>query len=199
MDGQEERLGRPEETQTRVPGPKSRTSGRVGPDERIAAERDRQEREFTEDRDLTDEERLEMFRDSQYQSVLPDLPQFPGFHTFWATTTNARDTIQRRIRLGYKPIRVEECPGWEGIGLQTGDYAGVIGVNEMIAMRLPLKLYNLYMHESHHAAPLAEEEKLRAQTANLRDEAESRGSLIEEGDGTANIVQKAVPPQEFYA
>lgn len=198
MDGRDERLGSEEGALQGAP-PRRPSTKRIPADERIAEEREATERELTEERELTDEERLELFMDAQYQSVLPDLPKLPGFHVCYLTTTNARDSIQNRLRLGYKLIRVEECPGWEGIAVQSGDYAGVIGVNEMVAAKLPMRLYNLYMKQAHHLAPLAEEMKLRAQTRGVEDALRAAGSAImEEGDGTANIVQQAEPP-EFHA
>ena len=49
---------------------------------------------------------------------------------------------------------------------KTGEYAGCIAVNEMIAAKLPESLYQRYMKEAHHDAPLREEDKL-AEVAEL--------------------------------
>ena len=201
MDEREESLGSPPgEPQTkRGPGRAPRQPRDVVSDERIAAERESNDREFSEDRELTEDERLELFRDSMSQSVLPDLPAMPGFHVFWATTTNARDSVQWRIRIGYRPIRAEECPGWEGVTIKSGEYAGIIAVNEMLAMRIPLSLYNRYMREVHHTAPLAEQEKIRAQIRRVSDDAASRGSRVIEGDGMAELARRVAPPSEFVS
>jgi hypothetical protein len=158
-------------------------------DDRLAGERERDERDIDEDRELTDEDRLEMFKDSLQQSVLPSLPNFPGWHCFWATTTNPRDSIQRRLMLGYKLIRIEEFPGWEGTGVKVGASDGIVGMNEMVAMRIPLRLYHKYMLEAHHRAPLAEEEKIRSAIEGAKAEA-GRDLVVEEGDGTADLVQR---------
>ena len=198
MDAREQGLGdRDAESPKRGPGRPPRDAARVAPDERLAAEREATDREMTEDRDLTEDERLELFRDSLQQSVLPDLPGFPGYHTFWATTTNPRDSIQRRIMLGYKPIRVEECPGWEGVGMTVGGVDGVVSVNEMVGMRIPLSLYNRYMREVHHRLPLSEEEKLRSQIEAQKDAARRLGSRLDEGDGMEELVQRAEPMPSF--
>lgn len=157
-------------------------------------ERERVEREFTEDRDLTEDDRLELFRDSQAQSVLPDLPPMPGYHLFWATTNNPRDSISWRLRLGYRLLRLEDVPGWDSVGVTAGGIDGVVGINEMVAMCVPLTLYNKYMREVHHNLPLAEEEKLAAQTDEFREKAASRGVRVDVGDGTAALVQKGKPP-----
>ncbi len=139
-----------------------KVSGRNSRPTSSASRQDRRlnNREVTGDRKMSDEERLAEFRKSFYNSVLPDLPVIPGFHTCWLTTTNPRDSLAARARLGYEPIRSEEVPGWEFVTLKTGDYAGCIGVNEMIAAKVPLELYEAYMYEAHHVQPLQEEQKL---------------------------------------
>jgi hypothetical protein len=198
VDGREGSLGAaPGEPPRRGPGRAPRQPRDVVSDERIAAEREGNDREFTEDREMTEDERLELFRDSLIQSVLPDLPAMPGFHVFWATTTNARDSISWRIRIGYRPIRAEDCPGWQGVTISSGEYAGVIAVNEMLAMRIPLSLYNRYMREVHHNMPLAEQEKIRAQIRNVSNDAARRGSKVTEGDGMAELGRRVAPPPEF--
>jgi len=39
------------------------------------------------------------------------------------------------MRLGYELIRADEIPGFEHLGLKSGDYPGVIGVNEWLPPR----------------------------------------------------------------
>ena len=190
MSDREETLGQPEAQPKRAPGQQARIRSLLS-DGREGNERAAHDREATEDRELNEEDRLEVFRDSLQQSVLPDLPAIPGYHVFWATRTNARDSIQWRLRIGYELIRVEESPGFENLAVQSGDYAGVIGVNEMLAMKIPLTLYNKYMYEVHHRMPLAEEEKVRRQIDAGKSDARARGTTLDEGDGMADIVQRA--------
>lgn len=197
MSGIDGRLGAED---TEAPRPRGRppASSRRQPDERIAAEREYEDRDHTEDREMSEDERFEMFMASQYQSVLPDLPRKPGYHTCWLTTSNPRDTIQARIRMGYRLIRVEDCPGWEGVGLKTGDYSGIIGVNEMVAAEIPERLYQRMMAQVHHVMPLSEEEKIRDMTDRLAENAERVGGKLQEGDGQANVVQRArLAPDSF--
>tara|TARA_R110002126_G_scaffold55928_6_gene149902 strand:+ start:5753 stop:6328 length:576 start_codon:yes stop_codon:yes gene_type:complete len=118
------------------------------------------DRKVTEDRQLTDEERLDEFRMSSFQSALPDIPGIDGYHVCWLTTENPRDPVHARMRMGYEPIKSSDIPGWEHASLKTGEYAGCIGINEMVAFKLPIHLYEAYMKEAHHTAPLAEEEAL---------------------------------------
>ena len=146
-------------------------------------------REVTERRETSEDDRLEMFRNQLFNDALPDLPEIPGYHLCWLTTTNPRDPIHRRTQLGYEPVKPEEVPGMEYASVKTGEYAGLIAVNEMLAFKLPLSLYERFMQEAHHNAPNREEGKL-ADTANfLRDQLRSAGSTISEGDGMQDMHQ----------
>lgn len=149
-----------------------------------------QDRAVTENRALSDEDRVAMFRQQFFQSSLPDLPKIPGWHMCWLTTTNTRDSIQTRIRLGYEPVKPEDVPGWEYATLKTGDWAGFIGVNEMLAFKLPISLYEMYMKEAHHDAPLREEEKLTDTAEFLEEQAKASKSRVTMGDGHAEIGQQ---------
>lgn len=142
-----------------------------------------QDRASTENRTISDDERVEMFRQQFHQSSLPDLPKLDGWHLCWLTTTNPRDSIQMRIRLGYEPVKPEDVPGWEYATLKTGDWQGFIGVNEMLAFKLPISLYEKYMREAHHDAPLREEEKLTDTQDFLEQQARASKSRVDMGDG----------------
>jgi len=157
----------------------------------VASRRSRamDDRTVTEDREMTEDDRLEMFRMQLFANVLPDLPDIPGYHMCWLSTTNGSDPIARRIRLGYTPVRSEDIPGFEYASQKTGEWAGCVGINEMLAFKLPLSLYEKFMQEAHHNAPNREEGKL-ADTANfLRDQLRSAGSAIYEGDGMQELHQ----------
>ena len=148
-----------------------------------------EDRAVTENRVVTDDERVEMFRQQFFQSSLPDLPKIPGWHTCWLTTTNQRDSIQMRIRLGYEPVKPEDVPGWEYATLKTGDWQGFIGVNEMLAFKLPISLYEKYMKEAHHDAPLREEEKLTDTAEFLEQQARASKSKLQVGEGNMEMGQ----------
>jgi hypothetical protein len=150
-----------------------------------AARRSRgmEDRQVTQNREVSEDERLEMFRMQMYNDALPDLPNIPGYHVCWLTTTNPRDPIHRRVQLGYEPVKASEVPGMEYASIKTGEWAGLIGVNEMIAFKLPESLYQRFMKEAHYDAPLREEDKLEETAQLMRDQAERSGSKLIEGDG----------------
>ena len=199
MDIDESRLGSDDgEPARRRPGRPSRAFHQSVADGRERAERGDEERETVEDRELSDDERLVLFRSSLHQTVLPDLPPMPGYHVCWLTTTNPRDSIPNRMRLGYELVRLDSIPGWDGLSLKTGDYAGCVGINEMVAARIPLSLYNRYMREVHHAMPMSEEEKMKERVDLMKHQAKQAGASVYEGDGTAEIVQRARPMADLY-
>jgi hypothetical protein len=169
---------------------------RASEDSRV--NRHSKKRSVKKKRELSDSKRLDMFRKQFFQASLPDLPKIKGFHVCWLTTTNPRDPIHGRMRLGYTPIRAHEVPGYEALKLSSGDHAGAIGVNEMVAFKLPLHLYRAYMKEAHHDQPLSEERKLRVAVDMANESLESQGlrrkTRIIEADGNEELGRARRPP-----
>jgi hypothetical protein len=148
-----------------------------------------QDRAVTENREVSDDDRLSMFRQQFFQAALPDLPKIPGYHVCWLTTTNPRDTVNMRMRLGYEPVKPEDIPGWEATSIKSGEWTGFIGVNEMLAFKIPTSLYERFMQEAHHDAPLRELEKLTDTAEFMKQQAESSGTTMFEGDGMQDLRQ----------
>jgi len=173
---------------------KKKSDGRLNSDQSGArADRRMEDRNVTQDRELSDDERVAEFRQQFFQSALPDLPHIPGYHVCWLTTENPRDPVHSRMRLGYEPIRETDIPGWEHASIQSGEWQGCIGVNEMLAFKLPLELYEQYMRINHHEQPLAEEEKLSASIRAMHKA--SKGAVeLELEDGTAALGVAPDPP-----
>lgn len=174
-------------------------------DARLKREASESRRDRSEDdretRELSDEARIEEFRNQLFQSILPDLPKIKGFHCIWLSTSNKQDPIARRIQLGYSPIKASEAPGFEYASIKTGDYIGMIGVNEMIAFKLPLNLYEAYMRHNHHEQPLAEEGKLASieevieQAARVNRRAKVS---VEQEEGMEELgVDRHIRPDQF--
>lgn len=153
-----------------------------------------QDRPITEDREMTDQERLDALRFNTFNQTLPDLPNIPGFHSIWLTTTNPRDSIQSRIRMGYEQITQADVPHWENYSIKTGDYAGAFGVNEMLAFKLPNRLYKMYMKENHHDAPNREEEKLNATLMLIKENAERSKARVDVEEGTGEMGRGPLRP-----
>jgi len=88
------------------------------------ADRETEDRKVTENREVTDDDRLEMFRQQLFNDALPDLPNLAGWHVCWLTTTNSRDPIHRRMQLGYQPVTSAEAMGLEYATQKLGSGSG---------------------------------------------------------------------------
>jgi hypothetical protein len=153
------------------------------------------ERAVTENRELSDSERREAYRKALYQTHLPDLPPIKGHHVCWLTTTNPKDSIPGRLRLGYELIKASEIPGFEYANVKTGEYAGYIGVNEMLAAKIPLPLYEDFMTISHHEQPLEEEGSILAEVMKSQGETQGLIGNVQLYGGTAQLGNGPAPPR----
>lgn len=114
-------------------------------------------------------ERRVSMRAEFMEFALPTPPKHDGWHYFWWSTTAQHDPLQRRIRLGYEVVTSEMLPGFGDFRVKNGQHEGAIGVNEMILLRIPQHLYQSYMQEVHHTAPLEEEGRLDVQWQLTKD------------------------------
>lgn len=167
-----------------------------GGESEVRKDRAMEDRHVTENRELSDAQRIAEFEAKFMESVLPTLPPIPGMHTFWASTTHNQQTVASLVRLGYKPVKKSDVPGWDLAGtLATGEYAGCIGMNEMIAFMLPLDLYQAYMEINHHKRPLSEEEKLKANLAHMNETARTKGgAVLGVGEGFDQFARRRETP-----
>jgi hypothetical protein len=177
----------------------NRSDRRLGSDSR----RDRrQDSRMAEDgRTLNDDERLDEFRRANVNNVLPNLPKIRGYHVIWLTTKHPSDTIASRLRMGYELIKPAEIPEYKSMSMKTGDYGNVIQCNEMIAAKIPLHLYQMYMREAHHDAPLLEEQKLVDAEEAVKDQMASvatrgrKAVKIEREEGMEDLAKDRPAPQ----
>lgn len=140
-----------------------------------------------------------MFSDEWTQSALPKLPEMPGWHLCWLSTTNSYDSIDKRIRLGYVPVKTEEIPGFENFRVKAGEHAGFIACNEMLLFKIPMEVYQDIMLHMHHEKPMEEAEKIRVQLENLQGARDSSGRSLGrvEGEGFGEI-ERSVPTPVFH-
>ena len=157
-----------------------------------------QNRQVTEDREQTDAERLAIFNAAHDEAMLPNIPPIPGYHVVWLTSNNTRDTLAMRHRQGYVPVTEDDVKGFQFSTDKGGVQDGLIRVNEMVAYKLPMSLYNLYMQQNHHFKPAQEETKLTDTATNLKKQAEKNGSDVDEGDGVEALRKlEHIPVPDF--
>ena len=148
------------------------------------------DRAVTENRELSDAERIEMFRMQHFQHVLPDLPKIPGYHVVWLSTNNQADTIHRREMLGYTPLTESDVAGWNfhKSSMKTGDAGtGLITINEMVAYKIPENLYQAFMTEAHHRGPNGMDEKLIMDTEAMKEQAKRNKTYLETFEGNNDL------------
>ena len=143
------------------------------------------------------DERRKMWKDEWTQSALPNVPEIPGWHLCWLSTTNSYDSIDKRIRLGYVPVKAEELPGMENNRVKAGEHVGFIACNEMLLYKIPNEIYQDVMAHFHHEAPLEEANKIRVQAESMQQrDSSGRGLSQVEGDGLGDI-DKPLPAPMF--
>lgn len=155
--------------------------------ERVRQGRRFRERAATADRELTDAERLEAFRRSNFQHRLPDIPIIDGYHVCWLSKTNSAVPIHSYLRMGYELIQADQLPGFEYAKQVAGDYPGCIMVNEMVAAKIRIELYRSYMQIAHHDEPLAQASSINRNMQGKADELRAGKSRLEIGDGTKEL------------
>ena len=130
-------------------------------------------------------ERLEAFRDKWQNSALPDLPPgiLPGFHLCWLSTTNNYDSIDKRMALGYEPVKASELgKGFENLGkMSSGKFEGCVSCNEMVLFKLPEEIYQEVMKMLHLEDPLEHQRNITAAVRSSAQEGKGGRSILEGG------------------
>ena len=148
---------------------------------------------------ISKQERQKMWSDEWTQSALPKVPDIPGWHLCWLSTTNGYDSIDKRMRLGYVPVRADELPGFDSYRVKAGEDIGFIACNEMRLYKLPMEAYQAYMTHMHHDAPMEEADKVQIQIEQLQGNRDSSGKSLGsvEGEGFGNLNRNVQTPV-FY-
>lgn len=152
-----------------------------------------EDRAISENRGTTDElrlaERLAMLEN--VDTVLPNPPKIPGYHTIWLSTTNTQDSLERRFSLGYSLVHPDEMPGFSHSSQRSGHVTkDQIMINEMVLAKIPEELYLAYLKRSHHTRPLEQEEAISANNVISRMK-DGRGKPIGylEGEGHKELAR----------
>ena len=148
---------------------------------------------------ISKQERRKMWSDEWTQSALPKVPEIPGWHLCWLSTTNGYDSIDKRMRLGYVPVKADELPGFDNYRVKAGEDIGFIACNEMRLYKLPMDVYQEVMTEMHHEAPKEEADKVQIQVEQLQGNRDSSGRSLGsvEGEGFGNLNRNVQTPV-FY-
>jgi len=145
---------------------------------------------------ISKQERRKMWSDEWTQSALPKVPEIPGWHLCWLSTTNGYDSIDKRMRLGYVPVKADELPGFDNYRVKAGEDVGFIACNEMRLYKLPMEVYQEVMTQMHHDAPNEESDKVQVQIEQLQGNRDSSGRSLGsvEGEGFGNLNRNVQTP-----
>lgn len=147
------------------------------------AARGMNDRNVSEDRVQTDQERRRALRNEFQFEALPRVPEIPGYHLCWLSTTNQGDPIHKRMRLGYELVRQEDLQGFDQMRLKSGQFEGGIGINEMILFKIANERYQDLMVMLHHDMPSEEEGRIQEQVRKLSDHRDSSNRPLVQIDG----------------
>ena len=149
-----------------------------------------------EEKFVSAQERRKMWSDEWTQSALPKLPEMKGWHLCWLSTTNSYDSLDKRIRLGYVPVRADEFPNFDNYRVKAGEHVGHVACNEMILCKIPEEMYQDIMLQMHHEAPMDEADKIKVQIEQLQGNRDSSGKSLGqvEGEGFGQFDQTVRTP-----
>lgn len=160
----------------KAPAPTTHPAFNDGEDDRSARSVDLLRSDEPEDtiRAAPESDNLSAFEamlENDFEDVaLPSPPTMDGWHLCWLTTTSTYDTLQKRSRLGYSPVKQTELPNFV---VGDGSPDGLIRCNEMLLCKISADRYQVLMTHYHHKKPLEDEQSV---VARMRDTADLRGA-----------------------
>lgn len=143
-----------------------------------------------EEKFMSAQERRKAWSDEWTQSALPKTPEIPGWHLCWLSTTNAYDTIEKRMRLGYVPVTADEIPGFDSYRVKAGEHVGHVSCNEMLLFKLPMDVYQEVMTQMHYDAPQDEVERILSQAESVGAKDRSGRRLVQTEAGMSRADQQ---------
>lgn len=167
---------------------------------RAGADEAREDRGVVEDADraglgdlMSAEDYEALVRNEFEQTALPKPPAMPGWHLCWLTTTSQYDNIAKRQRVGYRPVRASEMPGFDPSNGQSLErFEGFITCNEMVLHKIPEAYFQQMMKYFHHTKPREDEQgTLRTIRDRMEQEQDSAGRDLGELLGSGYLDMEA--------
>ena len=99
------------------------------------------------------------------------------------STTNQYDSIDKRLALGYEPVKASELgKGFESLGkMSSGKFEGCVSCNEMVLFKLPEEIYQEVMRMLHLEDPLEHQRNITAAVRSNSQEGKGGRSILEGG------------------
>jgi hypothetical protein len=147
--------------------------------------------------ELNERELLKRFRTSFTSNVLPEAPEIPGYHVCWVpmSSNNRQDTVDARLSMGYSVVKPDEVPHFMSPSNRGATVDGCVSHNELILLKIPMKIYQLYMIDAHHTQPNEEEANIKEKIQRMEDkEGASIVRDLDEMTGIKNLAKKTKVP-----
>lgn len=149
------------------------------------------------DEHLSDKELLRRFRTSLTSNILPTVPEISGYHVCWVPehSNNIYDTVNHRKQIGYSVVKPEEVPSYMNTSNRAGTIEACVSFNELVLMKIPTRLYQLYMKDSHHTQP-NEQERVIKQSIKQMEDKDGASVVRDEAEmtGIRNLARKVAEP-----
>lgn len=134
---------------------------------------------------LSEAEEFEKFLEDEFtQTALPTPPALKGYHLCWLTTTSQYDSVQKRQRLGYTPVRQSEMAGFDASnGQSLAGFDGMVHCNEMVLFKIQESRYQQLMAFFHHKKPMQEEQ-------GIVDRFNQQGERIKDAEDGVDAIER---------
>lgn len=144
---------------------------------------------------LVSDDDFEKFMEEEFsEAVLPNPPSLQGQHLVWLTSNGQTDTIYKRQRIGYTPVRQSEMPGFDASNGQTlAGFDGFVTCNEMVLFKIPETRYQQIMALYHHKKPLQEEEGIVGRFNDQGERINDRDDGVDAMEREAAIQRRKTP------
>lgn len=149
------------------------------------------------DLEMSDEEILRRFKVSLTSNIIPTAPEISGYHLCWVPvhSNNHYDTVEFRQQVGYSVVKPEEVPKFSSGANRSGEIEGTVSHNELVLMKIPNRLYQIYMKDSHHTQPLEQERVIKQTITSMEDKnGESLVRDAAEMTGINSLARKVKDP-----
>lgn len=144
---------------------------------------------------LASDDDFEKFMEAEFtQTALPNPPALKGYHLTWLTTSSQYDSVQKRQRLGYQPVRQSEMPNFDASGGQTlAGFDGYVTCNEMVLFKIQEDRYQKIMAYYHHKKPLEEEDGVVGRFNDKGERLKDADDGIDAMEKEAELQRRKVP------
>jgi hypothetical protein len=148
------------------------------------------------------EREIEFRPDLFEHHIIQDIPKDalgPQWHLFWGNYKNPRE-LHGYQRQGYQFVRPEEIPGgYTPDHLEDGTMEGKIISGDAVLLKLPMKVYQDFMHHFHNVVPSSHLAGIE-QKARSAEQAKLKLEKVDgvEGLSLSNLGAKTIRNRHTY-